>query len=242
MQSLADVQRALRDAIVLRQPLADDLIDGSRAQAKRRLAVHANHFRKSLTGTLAKTFPAIVSLVDEKFFAYCADAFIDAHPPQHPCLFNYGADFAQFVASFAPCAALPYLADVARLEWDMHAVFHELPADRTSAPRWLGRCVRLLQSPYPIDRIWQVARGHAHGSVDLEAGGSALAIYRDGDDVSISALSPAASGFLSDVRLGRPLIGAIAAARMLDPTFSIASRIPNAVAAHLRLTDPSAET
>lgn len=235
MPSLVDVQSALRDAIVMRRPLADDLIAGSRAQAQRRLAVHADHFRRSVTRALAKTFPAIVSLVDERFFEHCADAFIDAHPPRHPCLFNYGAELPQFLGIFGPCAVLPYLADVARLEWDMHAVFHELPADRASASRWLGRCIRVLQSPFPIERIWQVGRGLADGPVDAAAGGTAVAIYRDGDDVSVSGLSAAAYGFLGDVRLGRPLVRAIASARALDPTFSVTRQIPGAVVAHLRL-------
>ena len=121
MLSLADVQRELARAIVTRGGAELGFLAGSPAEAAMRLDVHRRHFRRSLTRALEKIYPAVASLVDQRFFAYCGDAFIVATPPVKPCLFEYGAGFADFLAAFEPCLGLPYLPRVARLEWDIHA-------------------------------------------------------------------------------------------------------------------------
>lgn len=229
MPSLAETQDRLRQAIVQGADTDLAIMAGSAARTRSRLAVHVRHFRRSLTRVVERTFPAVVSLVDPRFFGYCADAYIDARPPTRPCLFEYGSNFPDFLGSFEPCASLPYLPDVARLEWDMHAVFHYLTADPTAPARWLARSVRLLSSPYPIERIWQVAHG-GDSIVDLSAGGSRLVIYTDGDQVSFETLSPGACVFLSELRVSRRRERALMAARAIEPAFNVRHAIPAAVA------------
>src|SRR5690606_30106135 len=108
--------------------------------------------------------------------------FIAAHPPQSPCLFEYGASLGDFIAGFAPASSLPYLADVARLEWAMNAAYHartEPPIDpallASGDAAILARSTLLLQpslhlvtSPYPVDAIWRANQaGHDGAGVDL---------------------------------------------------------------------------
>ena len=62
----------------------------------------------------------VCRLVDKDFFAYAAYKYLREHPPHSRCLVEYGADFADFLARFAPCQDLPYLADVARFEWALN--------------------------------------------------------------------------------------------------------------------------
>jgi hypothetical protein len=38
-------------------------------------------------------------------------------PPLSPILLKYGGRFPTFIETFRPTSSLPYLADVARLEW-----------------------------------------------------------------------------------------------------------------------------
>ena len=75
--------------------------------AAARLAIHRHHVSHSLTRALESTFPVVVRLVDPRFFRYAADAYIRGHPPAGPCLFEYGATFAGFLAGFAPARAVP---------------------------------------------------------------------------------------------------------------------------------------
>jgi len=74
-------------------------------------------------------------------------------PPQlHPrasaraaALAEYGDGFADFLAGFAPAQSLPYLADVARLEWAINAAYHAPIASRCSR----RRSPRFQRTPIP---------------------------------------------------------------------------------------------
>ena len=81
-----------------------------------RLAVYRNNVVVSLTDALAAAYPAVLSLVGERFFKAAAGVYVRAEPPRSPVLITYGQSFAQFLEGFAPAAKLPFLADVARLE------------------------------------------------------------------------------------------------------------------------------
>src|SRR5256886_6020282 len=135
-----------------------------------RLQIYRHHVLTSLTDVLQATFPVVCRLVDVRFFRYAADAYIRQHPPEAPCLFEYGAHFSAFLAAFPACRHLEYLADVARLEWAMHTALHAAvhrPLDPAAlgdlAPHDVAQLtfqfdpsVTLLNSPLPIDQIWRV--------------------------------------------------------------------------------------
>src|SRR5213596_1403950 len=91
-------------------------IEGDGLDPRARLAVYRHHILTTLTAVLESAYPVVCRLVDRRFFAYAADAFIRRHPPTGPCLFEYGADLAPFLADFPACRHLVYLPDVARLE------------------------------------------------------------------------------------------------------------------------------
>src|SRR5688572_16223832 len=120
MSSLSELQAGFRAALLAedeRRVMAHIIPDGLGVPA--RLAVYRHHVLTTLTATLESTFPVVCRLVDRRFFGWLADCFIRAHPPAGPCLFEYGADFPEFVRAFPACAELPCLADVAALEWAM---------------------------------------------------------------------------------------------------------------------------
>ncbi len=146
--------------------------DGLTAEA--RLAIYRHHVLATLTAVLEDTFPVVRRLVDPRFFAYAADAFIRQYPPAGPCLIEFGGGFPDFLADFPPCRDLLYLPDVARLEWVLEAAHHE--AD--PAPRY-------LESPFPIDAIWLANQSGAdpESVVDLDAGPVRLEIRREAGDV-----------------------------------------------------------
>jgi hypothetical protein len=120
MLALRDLQAAFARAL-----LADDagpvtaLIAGDGLAAEERLDIYRNNVFASLTEVLRDTFPAVCRLLDERFFAYAGHDFIRRRPPRRAVLAEYGAQFATFLAGFAPASGLVYLPDVARLEWLM---------------------------------------------------------------------------------------------------------------------------
>ena len=118
-------------------------------------------------------------LVGAEFFRGLARAFIGRSLPTQPVLAEYGAGFPAFIAGHDAARDLPYLADVARLDWALNLAFHApaggrlaaadlaaLPADRLPSLRLsLAPGTVLVCSPYPLDRIWAASQpGAAAGS------------------------------------------------------------------------------
>ena len=258
MLAWPELQERFRDAMLggggrPRDSLVAEIAeDGLAADA--RLAVYRHHVTSTLTDALKATFPVVTRLVDERFFGYLADRYVNAHPPAGPCLFEFGESFAEFVCTFDPARHLVYLADVARLEWAMNRALHAdepSPFDPAALaavpPHRLASTVlhcdpslTLLASPWPIDRIWRANQPgaespgaespnaespNAESIVDLEAGGVRLEVRRAGDDVGFRTLDPATYEFRAALAGGRPLGDAADAALALDPGFDLGAAL-----------------
>jgi hypothetical protein len=162
-----------------------------------RLRIYSNHFRLSLVEALGTTFPVVRRLLGEDCFGQVAGQFARRHPPRLPCLFEYGRRLASFLGDQPQLRGLPWLPDVARLEWALnearHAADAPLPeprldplplADPDRLAFGFAPSVRFLASQWPVDQIWRVnqpANDHV-ASVVLEARGASLLILRDADD------------------------------------------------------------
>jgi len=202
-----------------------------------RLDVYRNNIFVSLKQVLMDVFPVVCRLVDERFFLYATDEFIRAHPPEQACLFGYGDRFAAFLARFEPCRELPYLPDVARLEWLMHIAAHAAEAApiqagalvsvaAESAPDLtfaLDPSIGLLQSPWPVDRIWRANRPgtDAATTIDASAGGVMIEVRRVGDDVVFRHLDLATYCLRSRLADGSRLEAATDAALAVNPSFDL---------------------
>jgi hypothetical protein len=237
MWSWPELQAAFRDALladderaVAAQILDDDL------GAPARLAVYRHHVFTSLTAALEATFPVVCRLVDRRFFGWLADRYIREHPPAGPCLFEYGGGLPDFIAAFPACAGLPYLADVARLEWAMNVALHA-PDATALGPEALGQVapwsvlrlhpsMTLLSSRWPIGALWLANQpGADTQTVDLRAGGVRLEVRRVADDVVFRALSERAFAFRLALGGGASLEAAVERALVVDHRFDLASEL-----------------
>ncbi|MEQ1755903.1 MAG: DNA-binding domain-containing protein [Micropepsaceae bacterium] len=245
MPLLAEVHAALRHALVFGETLPLGLLVASCPEAETQFDIHRNHFFQSLTGALEKTFPAIVSLVDQRFFSYCAHEFIQEHPPRTPCLFEYGESFPEFVAQFPPCRHLPYLGDVAQLEWNIHAVFHAVDGSGVDVLNivrpGLPADIRLMESSFPVHRIWQAALEHESSGVDVSHSTAKLVIYRDDGDSTMQQLGDCAFEFLRAVAAGAGPLVALGKASHIDPSYSLGREIPEVVMCRLYGTHSNAQ-
>ncbi|MGH6718749.1 MAG: DNA-binding domain-containing protein, partial [Alphaproteobacteria bacterium] len=237
MPAFAELQQALCDAI-----LADDatrvapLIVADGLAPERRVAIYRNNTFASLTAALEATYPVVSRLVDARFFSFAAHRFIAADPPRHGRLHAYGAEFPRFLESFAPARGVVYLADVARLEWAMAEAFHAadaLPLDpaalTTLDPAAIDRLrliahptLRLVESRWPIDRVWEANQdGAAPGKVDLDSGATRIAVARPRLAVGYRTLSPGAFALLAQLARGRTLAEAAQAGAAAEPGFEL---------------------
>ena len=242
MRTLPELQAGFA-AAVLREDARQvaSLIVGDGLNPAARVKVYGNHVFSSLTEALEATYPVVCRLVDRRFFGFAADRYIRTDPPDGPCLFEYGATFPDFLATFPPCAGNPYLADVARLEWAMNAALHAeetapldphalraVPAD--DAGRLVFRLepsAAWLRSRWPVDRIWKANQAGADPDavVDLAGGGVTLEIRRQEDIVSLRRLDSAEFAFRAALGQGRTLEMAADLALAGAPEFDVATAL-----------------
>lgn len=206
----------------------------------RRLQVYRNNTRLSLTGALKAVYPVIERLVGEGFFAYAAAQYIARYPSRSGDLHEFGNAFATFLETFAPAAELPYLPDVARLEWAYHEVFHAachaplnvltlaaLPTERQGELRFqLHPAARLLKSSFPILRIWQSNQDDAAGDsiVDLNEGGMQWLVFRHETlEIEFQPLSAGAFHLLSALSENRDFATACEHAMSVQPDFDLSA-------------------
>jgi hypothetical protein len=209
----------------------------------KRFRVHRNTFFATLIDALRARYPITERLVGEEFFDATAALFIEAHPPRSPVLIEYGEGFGAFLENFEPAAALPYLADVARLEWLRHRAYHAAdrkalgPSDLASAPQDRAYAMTfefhpsaaLLVSPYPIVSIWETNANDAETRpIGPDLPGEAALVVRPDCDVHVVCLDEAEHAFAAALAQGATLGEAAArgaALRGLDVPTALAKLI-----------------
>lgn len=125
-----------KDGLAAQQQAFSDALFAPAAETGLQLK-HAERFglyRGNLTSTwgkaLSAAYPVIAQLVGEEFFSAMAREYGRAHPSESGDLNQFGAHFERFLQTFEHARGLPYLADMARLEWQLHRIHyarHEQP-------------------------------------------------------------------------------------------------------------------
>ncbi len=216
VDSLATLQSGFAASLLSAEKVAD-----------RRFFVHRNNVKASLGAALAARFPVVLRLVGVEFFRAMAVVFVERHPPRSPVLAAYGAGFGDFLDGFEPVAALPYLADVARLEWARHLAWHAADAPAISieelttvAPDRLDSVrLRLHPAATVVVSIWPVISIWTTNILDEEikpigpdqTGESAL-VTRPGLEVFVNALPPGTGLLFEALSAGIALGEAVAQA------------------------------
>ena len=254
MSSLHEIQQRFADA-VMSSGVAPDFVAGSPALARERLAIYRRTIFANYRKALAASYPVVRRLTGATFFQAAVDAFVQIRPSTSGDLNIYGTDFGDFLAGYSPAAHLPYLADVARLEWAIdeaqrardavhvpEAVLAALAAvapERLPSLRFeLDPSCRLLASPYPILRIWRTNQPGYEGNdrVMLDEGGDALLVRRGADGVSIERLGSGAHAWLAALHAGATLGASIEAAQRADPMFDLGVALREHIAAGTIIT------
>jgi hypothetical protein len=169
-------------------------LQGNAETNTRRLAIYRGNVVAGITQALTAHYPVIAQLVGDEFFKALARAYWQAFPSKSGDLGDYGTALPEFLADFSPSQHLPYLPDVARLEWAVHKA--ETAADapaqaitREPALLWMPGS-QLLKSVWPIASIWlahQTPAALALADVQWQAEGAL--VYREGWRVSVSKLN-----------------------------------------------------
>jgi hypothetical protein len=210
---------------------------GEAAHVASLIGIYRGNAHASWSKALEGAYPVIRQLVGEEFFGGLVREYGRAEPSASGDLNVFGDLFAEFLARFAHTQNLPYLPDVARLEWAVHRAFYAADAPKLDLALLaalredhLGAlCLRLapacavVRSGFPVADIWRVHQPDFQGevTVDLDAGAQTAFVHRPGYRVEVSALDGAAGAFLALCEKGRPLAAALDAALAIAADFDL---------------------
>ena len=212
-------------------PAATQRRDGR--PVERRFAVYRNNVAVALIGALEARYPIVRRLTGDDFFRGMAGAYVAGEKPRSPALMLYGDGFPAFVAGFPPADAIPFLADVARLESAWIEAYHAAEADALGlealtaiAPGALEAlrlrphpAARLLRFTHPAASIWAAAQSADEPRrPEVWAAEEAL-VTRPDADVFVRVLPPGGFAFAAALFSGASLgeAATIAAADDFDP-------------------------
>lgn len=239
MTSLADIQdaftAALRDP---HQPTPPALTTDCSGHA-RGFDVYRNNRASTLVDALAAVHPAVQRLVGEAFFRAAARLFIDQEPPRGPLLHCYGAGFGDFLDAFPPASTVPYLGDMARLEWSYLRAYHaadetplaiealaEVPTEHLATIRLrLHPAVTLHRSRWPIGSLWsQLLAATDPRELDMSCREDVL-VARRLISVEVRVLPEGAFELVAALAEGATLAQAVERASATGLDFDLASQL-----------------
>ncbi|WP_371867340.1 MNIO family bufferin maturase [Duganella lactea] len=209
-------------------------------QAAQRFALYRGNQTETWRKTLAAAYPVLLALVGEGFFGGLARAYGRARPSGNPDLHHFGAGLAGFLRDFPPAAQLPYLPDMARLEWALHrahfapavvavdaARLAALPPARLEVTRFrLPPAARLLASDYAVVALWQAHQPDSGVAFpeDMAVASHAL-VARPQWTAQLAPLSAAAHAALRALAQGRGFGDALDAGLARDARFDVAASL-----------------
>jgi hypothetical protein len=210
-------------------PCPPGLVTWNGSDAAQRFGVYRNNVTVSLIDAVAETFPVVQQLVGAEFFRAMAGEFVRQSPPVSPVLAWYGDAFAGFLATFPPAAGVPYLADVARLEYARVLAFHAADADPVPVAE-IAACLndpevlpalrlhlhpslQVIDSPFAIASLWGAHQNPHQGTVELAgidpAQPECALVLRHGLSVEVVAVPAAAGRFIVALQGGATLGAAV---------------------------------
>ena len=170
MQRLAEVQSHFRNALIDGEvaQIAPMLVGG--LDPEKRLTIHQRNYETSLVDALLVKFPATGWLIGTPFLTAAACRFVHEHPPQAPCIAEYGSAFPDFLSTHPGAERLLYLRNFAELEWCVGQVAIAVDAPSISddgfsdvAPQRLPKLrltlqpgLRYLKASWPVDELMKL--------------------------------------------------------------------------------------
>ncbi len=202
------------------------------------LSIYRANSVSNARAALRLAYPVCAEVLGEECFSLLARRYWQAVPATEGDLNLYGGSMPAFIAGQEDLVSLPWLADLALLEWALHEAgmapdhaprsFVELatlsPDSLASLRLGFQPALRLIPSAWPIASLWlqhQPAWRAEHGEVFRldDCGPENALIHRTGWRPAVLALPPAQARLLAALLAGEALATALVAASAEDPAF-----------------------
>jgi hypothetical protein len=191
----------------------------------------------SLVAALAEAFPVTRLIVGPHFFDAVAADHVRQHPPAAARLSAYGDTFPVYLQPLPALQDIPYVADVARLEWARIDAYFAGAADTVVTGEMLLQqpiadlpslrfrpisSLRLVEAPTAIWSIWRT-----HQETEPQLAGvdvwqpEFVLLFCTRRHVVMQPVSQGRYRFVEALAAGHQLIEALAAANAVDPAFDL---------------------
>lgn len=159
-----------------------------------RLPVYAGGYRARTRESLAESFEAIANVIGDKQFGELSKAYAQNFPSHDYNLSLMGRHLPEFLIKYSLTEKLPFLPDLAILEWCVALAFHAKlnpPVDpsmlnKVSINEWdkarfsFQPSVFVVRSSWPIGDIWETrAKPREEIDIDIASRPQNLLIFRD---------------------------------------------------------------
>lgn len=212
--------------------------------------------RAMLAGrTLVSTYPVMAQLIGVESFEVLARHFWQQHPPTRGDMGQWGEQLADFLTAAPQLAGEPFLSDVARIEWALHACASAPDAvldaasfvlltklgsadDAPPVTLRLNPGTALFASAYPVVSIVQAhlaGQSTLQNAADLldQGIGEYALVWRQGFKPNVRAVCGAEYKFVCALANGLGLDDALMAATDTDPEFDFTTWLAAAVQSSL---------
>ncbi len=185
-----------------------------------RINIYAHMYYARLHEVLREDFPRVAAILGCAGFGAVTRSYLACHPSTHPSLRHLGRHFTAFLDTRPEVASLPFLGDLARLEWTREEVFDALDAEplrleylqSLSADEWPDLRFQLIPA-------FQVLQSDCCARREK----TALRVWRDGFAVYHAKMDAPEQVALAGVRASEPFAVICAAFESLVPAVEAAS-------------------
>ena len=248
MPALSEIQSIIRQAVVAGQTSELEPLLAGGGQARARFEIHRRNYEASLTNALLEKFPASVWLAGNAFLSQAAMLYVHRHPPEAPCIAEYGSGFPNFLKECPGAERVPYLQAFAELEWCLghvaiavdeppvpheafSAIRSELFPDLTVS---LQPGVRYLAAEWPVDDLIKVyLEENAPEQLSFEPAAVWLEIRGGRGEFSLIRLARGEFLFRQSIREGNSIGGAAECALEDDAKFDPGEALASLIASGL---------
>ncbi len=196
------------------------------ADPRTRFAIHRDGYPARIASSLAEAFPAVVNIIGDGSLASLTDRFIRDGGCSERNLNRIGRSLPAFLEGDPLMRELPFLPDLAALEWAVFECFHSAPGDEFDPSRigafssddWAhARIVfrpgtAVVGSEWPIHELWNT-RDLDRSEIDVDLSGrpERVLVYHVGFAIETHTVdlieAHALESLLAGARLGELMEG-----------------------------------
>jgi len=218
IKKLSDDQSGFLDKVFNLDPV----LDGVSKPHQHRIWIYQNNVFAATQEYLEEVYPAVRGVVGGDFFKQMAQKFIQKTPPSEGNIHLYGQQFIEILSDFTGLKGMPYLKPLIEFEWALHTSYFatisnvldpsQIPQEELlSMPVTFNSSVSIVESLFPVHDIYTQSLPDYDGevSIDLNAGGDILLVYKLGHRVHHRVLSSDECAFFKEIQKTQNILQAI---------------------------------